>query len=103
MRLATRTPGILDLLVDGAKNKDIAKAFAVSPACVSKVRKLGIRKGLLPAQPRPPRRIAVTFDDHAVVKTLQAEAKRRDSNVPELMRQIIETVAKDGLFKAVLD
>jgi hypothetical protein len=58
----------------------------------------------MPARPAtsPLRRTAIEFE-HDLVVRFRVEAARREMTVPQLIRDLLDVIAADGLTTAILD
>jgi hypothetical protein len=102
------------LLLEGMTKAEIAAIYGVTPGTlVVRCSQRGIslrRGGSLPKRTKPPKRTNLTLPDEplplsdGVLKSLSeaARAMGKDSTA-RLVSDLLEKIANDGLYKAVLD
>jgi hypothetical protein len=102
------------LLLEGMTKDEIAAMYCVTPgslAVLCSQRGISLRKGgPLPARTKLPKRTNLTLPDEplslsdGVLQSLReaARAMGKDSTA-RLVRDLLEKIARDGLYKAVLD
>ena len=102
------------LLLEGTTKAEIAAMYGVTPGTLAvrcSQRGISLRKGgPLPKRTKPPKRTNLTLPDEplplsdGVLKSLReaTRAMGKDSTA-RLVSDLLEKIASDGLYKAVLD
>ena len=102
------------LLLEGVTKAEIAAMYGVTPGTLAvqcSQRGISLRKGgSLPKRTKPPKRANLKLPDEplplsdGVLQSLReaARAMGKDSTA-RLVSDLLETIARDGLYKAVLD
>ena len=97
----SRTAAVLALSRQGHGDRHIAKAIGITTMAVSALRCSARRQALKPLPNAAPTR-DVPFPT-VILDRLAPEAADRGISVDELIRRVVETVAHDNLYEAVLD
>jgi hypothetical protein len=101
-RKTTPVELMADIVVNGITALDKPpSAPIINLSAEAEVRKLREELAQLREQYRDAR--ARSLDAGTEVTTIAREAKRREMTVERLMRTLIETIAQDDLFAAILD
>lgn len=92
---------IVQMQSDGLTDKEIAKAIGTTDKrLASRVSQLGIAR--YPRDRLQDKRTRVCFTE-ALITKYRPPAEKRGMTPPELIRVLIDRIAKDNLFEAVLD